>query len=228
MNGPLPYDPIELPIGWVLFPDKDLAWQTEDALQALVDRHLRAAVALQDSQTSHARLDHAFEARRRSGPGHSDIAGMRAAQCRASIAQEAFVFAVENCQKILTALAKKIPSTVDLTPALAIINNAFPDLNGVRDSLHHPDDRIFSQDRKGKRIVPGPIIGRSINAPSGGVFVVGPTTTDAGVSATDKDGNLASVAMDEVALGQLRAAVCQAVAAMPWGRRTRPVRPAPL
>jgi hypothetical protein len=101
-----------------------------------------------------------------------------------------------------------------LQEANAAFSEAFPGLKGVRDSAEHVEERVRGE-AFGKKIATQPISNSMVDAPDGGVMIIGSLNGDC-YGGTIADGTYAEVEVTDRSTEVARAAVQAAYDALPW------------
>lgn len=129
-----------------------------------------------------------------------------------------FLYALDQIGKTLKKLEREqLPPTV--TARIAELVRAWDDapalrdLRGVRDSSHHPEDRMRMQDRHGKKISLKPISTGSFYAPNG--MLTRECFSDDYFGSTMSDGHHGQVEVSQATLVAVQSIV-QAVFQAPW------------
>ena len=135
-----------------------------------------------------------------------------------------FVYALDAIRKTLTVIAQQ-PTPNSAAGALIELDQRIPDLLGVRDTAHHPEDRIRRLDKKGKPITLQPIDNNMIKAPSGGVLVLN-NLNGSRYGCTLGDGRFAEVDVTASSLIAARDVVQRVFDSLPW-RGPRQLFPRP-
>jgi hypothetical protein len=110
----------------------------------------------------------------------------------------AFIFAVDAFERLLAKLCQpQFPATL---PTLhAEISASFPDLRMVRNSAHHVEDRIRGLASENKPLDRKPIAAGGINAPGGGIVVIG-SLCDSRYGATMANGEFGEVDVSKISM----------------------------
>jgi hypothetical protein len=85
---------------------------------------------------------------------------------------KAFTYALDTIAKTLRTLQNLEGASPAAGDASDTFGQALPQLIHVRDSAHHPEDRVRGKDGRGRRIALQPIVNDAINAPGAGVLVI--------------------------------------------------------
>jgi hypothetical protein len=89
-----------------------------------------------------------------------------------------FLYAVDGFGKALSKLAREIDVPSAVNDVLVDFQAAFPGTTDVRDSAQHLDDRSRGLGRKEKPLKLKPLVNEFINAPGGGVLMLGNLSND--------------------------------------------------
>lgn len=81
------------------------------------------------------------------------------------------LYALDTISKSLALLSSHVDDVSELDALLDVWNDSMPDLINVRNSAHHPEDRVRGLSHK-NAIYPQPVENGMIRAPEGGVLVV--------------------------------------------------------
>lgn len=134
-----------------------------------------------------------------------------------SIHAKSFLFALDTIRKALITMSKYPISKSVAETSLSQLLTALPDLAGVRDSTAHADERAVGVARK-RKIVPQPIMNEMIQAPDGGVTILGSLMGNK-FSCTTEDGTFGSVEVSIDSLIATQAALQQLLESLPWRDR---------
>lgn len=101
-----------------------------------------------------------------------------------------FVYALDSFEKTLKVLSQEPGVSKKLNELCLYMNQAFPDLRGVRDTSHHMEDRVRGLNRKKKPLNVKPV---NVISPNGGVMILnsligsvyGTTMDDGGFGGVD-------------------------------------------
>jgi hypothetical protein len=116
---------------------------------------------------------------------------------------KAFTYALDTIAKTLRTLGSLENAPQAAGHACDVFDQAFPRLVHVRNSAHHPEDRVRGRGRNGEPIVLQPIVNDAINAPGGGVLVIDQLINDR------YGGTLADGSYGEVEVSLRSAAIAQ-------------------
>lgn len=92
---------------------------------------------------------------------------------------------------------------------------ALPTLTGVRDTSHHLEDRVRARDRRGKDLVLKPVTNTLINAPQGGVLLLGNLNGNR-YGSTMEDGAYGEVEVSARSLASAQSAIQKSIDAFSW------------
>lgn len=131
----------------------------------------------------------------------------------AGIHARAFVYALDLFRRQLKSLAADSKLSAAFTQALQDFDAAFPELESVRDSAHHQDERSAGLAYR-KAINLQPVNEAGIDA-SNGVLVPEYVSNDA-YRITTAAGTLGTVNIDDNAVDELHALLCRALRSLSW------------
>ena len=136
----------------------------------------------------------------------------------------AFVYALDSIRRTLIVVAQQ-PTATAAAEACIELDQRIPDLVGVRDTAHHPEDRIRKLDKRGRPITPQPIDNNMFKAPGGGVLVLD-NLNGSRYGCTLSDGRFAEVDVSAASLFAARDVIQRVVDSLPWRgpRRLSPGR----
>ena len=126
-----------------------------------------------------------------------------------------FLFAADGFLKALEALSEELRSSESLKACLRQLRDDLPQLRDVRNTAHHPEDRVRGLGKHGKSFTLSPIATRAIVAPTGGVLVTSSLEGDR-YGCTLADGRFGQVEVNERSLDALAGAMQAAINGLPW------------
>lgn len=128
---------------------------------------------------------------------------------------QAFLFALDGVGNALKALgsAPWVPAAV--MTAHDDFYRLLPTLTGVRDTSHHLEDRARGRDRRGKALALKPVMNNMVNAPGGGVLIIGSLNGNR-YGSTMEDGSYGEVEVSAQSLGVAQAAIQTSIDAFHW------------
>jgi hypothetical protein len=128
---------------------------------------------------------------------------------------KAFTYALDTIAKTLRTLRNLEGAPRAAGAACDAFDQAFPQLVHVRNSAHHPEDRVRGKGPKGQPIALQPLVNDVINAPGGGVLVVDQLINNR-YGGTLADGSYGEVEVSLRSATLAQHAVQAALDAWPW------------
>lgn len=125
-----------------------------------------------------------------------------------------FLTAVHTIRQALIQCAKITAIQTQADAARGAIDIALPKLKGVRDSEAHVDERVQGMARR-KQIQLQPVQNRMVNAPSGGVLIVGSLIGD-NFGNTMEDGNYGEVPVTIETFNLIVRVIQELLDRLPW------------
>lgn len=140
---------------------------------------------------------------------------MAHSMARVFICARAFLYAADGLYKLIGVMSKEPGAPVELAVIHADFNKQFPALVEVRNSAHHPEDRIRGLGRNGKPIAPAPIQTDAIHASVGGVLVVD-QLDGSRYGTTMADGHYGQIDVSPDSMAKLQVIVQGVIDAFQW------------
>lgn len=125
-----------------------------------------------------------------------------------------FIYALDNVKNLLGRLAGEPDAPIAIDSVKADFMTAIPFLKGVRDSLHHIEDRGLGRDRNGQPIHSEPITSGTIQTGGGGMLIEALVESNFGITADT--GQFAQVAISRLSLGAAQVAIQRAIDVFQW------------
>jgi hypothetical protein len=199
-------------------PDREARRRTRDreaAERSRVEADLRAELGEARYYADHTAVSEEVERRAKNDRwARGETPHSYTARCK-FIYAHAFLYAVDGFGKVLATLAKDPAGAARLSESSERHRAAFPGTTDVRDSAQHIEDRGRGYDRKGKPLDLKPIVNSVINAPNGGVLILGSLFRDQ-LTYTASSGSQASISISVDSAKQIQARFQEVLDAFPW------------
>jgi hypothetical protein len=129
---------------------------------------------------------------------------------------QSYLFSLDMIWKSVGALGKDPLTSVSANVAKSAISGVIPDIDHVRDSSAHAEDRTRGLDRRGKPLDLKAVSNKYISAPAGTIFAFETIFGDDEFTSTASDGRLVSVRVSEEVLRPIQAALQTLIDAQAW------------
>jgi len=132
-----------------------------------------------------------------------------------TIHAHAFIFAIDMFEKLLGVLAKIEAVPQEVARQHAQLLDHFPDLRGVRNTLHHVEDRVRGLGAGAKPMSAQPVDLPGLSIPDGGIVSINVLLND-GFGSTMSDGRFGQVAITPTSLVILANVLHSTLQAFRW------------
>lgn len=128
---------------------------------------------------------------------------------------QAFLFALDGIGKALKVLGSALWVPAAVMTAHDDFYRRLPTLTGVRDTSHHLEDRARGRNRRGKALALKPVMNTMVNAPGGGVLIIGSLNGNR-YGSTMEDGSYGEVEVSAQSLAAAQSAIQTSIDALHW------------